>query len=137
MRDDDVKPTTLSKSSIAKLITCESDLQMLVHAVNKRFPVQVAYGERGEKEQNECYKNGTSKLKFPDSKHNINKKLGRFKSHAVDLIPDPDKNPATVDWKDHEQFEIMCLTVRQVADELNIRVRLGEDWGDMPHVELI
>jgi hypothetical protein len=129
---------SLSQSSIKKLATVHADLQMLVHAVNKVYPIQVICGERNEKEQNHAYEIGASKKRFPDSKHNVNIKAGRIKSHAVDIVPDPDKNSKTLDWNDIEEFEKMLLVVEQKADELDIKIRLGRDFSfaDFPHVEL-
>lgn len=129
----------MNQLSIKKLRTCHADLQLLAHAVDKVYPIQVICGERNEKDQEAAYKSGASKKHYPESKHNVNYKANRFKSHAMDIVPDPDRNPATLDWKDILEFEKMLLIVEQKADELDIKIRLGRDFSfrDMPHVELI
>jgi peptidoglycan L-alanyl-D-glutamate endopeptidase CwlK len=129
----------MNKTSLKKLATAHDELQMLAHAVDKVYPIQVICGERDEKAQNEAVKIGASKLKFPNSKHNINQAVGRFKSHAIDCVPDPDKNPATIEWNEIDEFEKMCLVFEQKADELNIKIRLGRDFKfkDYPHCELL
>ena len=128
----------MNKTSQKKLATAHPDLQMLAHAVDRVYPIQVICGERNEKEQNHAYEIGASKKKYPDSKHNVNPNKGRFKSHAIDIVPDPDKNASTLDWNDIEEFEKMLLIVEQKADELDIKIRLGRDFSfrDMPHLEL-
>lgn len=128
----------MNKTSLNKLKTCDTRLALLAHEVDKVFPIQIICGERNEKDQEHAFNNGMSKLRFPNSKHNINHAKGRFKSHALDAVPDPDLNPATLDWGDIKSFELMCLAFEQKADELGIKIRLGRDFSfkDMPHVEL-
>lgn len=128
----------MNDTSRRKLATAHDDLQLLANAVDKVLPIQVICGVRGEKEQNEAQKTGKSEKNYPDSKHNLNPNAGRFKSHAIDCVPDPDRNPATIDWHDTLEFEKMCLVFEQKADELNIKIRLGRDFKfkDYPHFEL-
>jgi hypothetical protein len=128
----------MNNTSKRKLATAHSDLQLLAHAVDKVFPIQVICGERNKIEQEKAVISGASKLNYPNSKHNINPSKGRFKSHAIDCVPDPDNNPATLDWGDIESFEQMCLVFEQKADELGIPIRLGRDFKfkDYPHIEL-
>jgi peptidoglycan L-alanyl-D-glutamate endopeptidase CwlK len=129
----------VNKTSLKKLATCHQDLQLLAHAVDKVYPIQVICGERGKEDQEKAFEGGKSKLEFPNSKHNINHEKGRFKSHAMDIVPDPDRNPGTLDWGDTDAFETMLLTVEQVADDLDIKIGLGRDFKirDYPHVELV
>lgn len=129
----------MNETSKKKLATCHDDLQLLANAVDGVFPIQITCGERGEKEQNEAFEKGNSKKKFPESKHNLNPEKGRFKSHALDAVPDPDRNPRTLDWKDLNAFAIMCEVFSQKADELDIKIRLGKDFKfrDWPHIELV
>ncbi len=129
----------MDQRSRDRLETCHDDLKRLALAVDEVYPIQVICGARGEKEQNEAFEKGTSKKKFPESKHNINKEKGRFKSHALDAVPDPDKNPKTLDWKDINAFAIMCEVFQQKADELGIKIRQGKDFKfrDWPHQELV
>ena len=123
----------MNKTSLKKLKTCHPDIVRLAYAVDEVFPIQCICGKRDEKAQDYAYKNGMSKLKYPNSKHNIEPL-----SMAGDFVPDPDKNPATLEWDDIKSFEVMCLTFEQKADEMGIKIRLGRDFKfkDFPHVEL-
>lgn len=125
-----------SKASLGKLSTCHLDLQRLMHAVIKRTDITILCGHRGEKEQNEAFRKGNSKLKFPKSKHNSRP------SRAVDIAPHP------IDWNNHQRFRDAAKIVLEEAKKLNISVRWGGDWDgdgqtsdekfvDMPHFELI
>lgn len=123
----------MNKTSLAKLKTCHPDIQKLAHAVNEVFPIQCICGYRNEADQNKAYQNGMSRKKYPDSKHNKKPSL------AGDFVPDPDNNPATLDWGDIKSFELMCLAFEQKADELGIKIRLGRDFKfvDFPHIEIL
>lgn len=123
----------MNKKSLERLNTCHPDLIKIAKAVDKVFPIQCICGYRGEKEQNEAYQMGASKLRYPKSKHN------KTPSLAADFVPDPDKNPKTIDWGDIKSFEMMTLVFEQKADELGIKIRLGRDFSfkDFPHIELI
>jgi len=129
-------------SSLKKLSECHPDLQRLMNEVIKYYDFSITCGYRGEVEQNECYKNKTSKLKYPDSKHNKQPSL------AVDIAPyipqrEDDKNA----WKDERYFHILAGYVLCMANTLNIPIRWGgdwnsnnyledQDWNDLPHFEL-
>lgn len=88
--------------------------------------VTILCGHRGEKEQNDAFNKGNSKLTWPRSKHN------RFPSEAVDVAPYP------VDWKNISAFNKMCKKIEELAKELGIKIKLGRDFSfkDYPHVEL-
>jgi peptidoglycan L-alanyl-D-glutamate endopeptidase CwlK len=122
----------MNKTSLKKLSTCHPDIIKLAKAVNEVYPIQCICGERNENEQTKAFNSGASRKKYPNSKHNKKPSL------AGDFVPDPDKNPATLDWGDIKSFELMCLTFEQKADELGIKIRLGRDFSfkDFPHVEL-
>jgi peptidoglycan L-alanyl-D-glutamate endopeptidase CwlK len=116
-----------SKLSIKRLGTCHPDLQRLFKEVVKDIDCAVICGHRGEKEQNEAYARGHSKLKFPKSRHNTSP------SEAVDVVPYP------LDWKDIEAFKRLMRTVKLKAKLLNISITCGGDWlsfKDYPHYEL-
>lgn len=119
-----------SRSSQKKLSTCHKDLQTLCEAVLQDMDITILCGARGEFEQNEAFKNGKSKLKFPHSKHNKSPSL------AVDCAP---WTSGGIDWKNLEAFDNMCKLFQQHADKLGIEIRLGRDFyfKDYPHVELI
>lgn len=129
----------MNNTSKLKLATAHDDLQMLAHAVDRECPIQVICGARNEKDQNAAKKTGKSELEYPNSKHNINPNCGRFKSHAIDCVPDPDRSAATIDWDNVKEFEKMCEMFEKKADELSIKIRLGRDFKmrDLPHIELL
>lgn len=123
----------MNSASLAKLKECHPDLIKLINRVDEIYPVHVICGHRNEADQNKAFEEKKSKLKFPDSKHNSKP------SKAVDVVPDPDRNPKTISWVDLTQYEIMCLAIEAAADELEIKIRLGRDFSfkDFPHVELV
>lgn len=122
----------MNNTSLKKLSTCHPDIQRLAKAVNEVFPIQCICGHRGKEDQEKAFKEKKSKLHFPNSKHNSKPSM------AGDFVPDPDRNPATIEWGNTKSFQLMCLTFEQKADELGIKIRLGRDFKfvDMPHVEL-
>jgi peptidoglycan L-alanyl-D-glutamate endopeptidase CwlK len=122
----------MNKNSREKLATCHPNIIRLAIAVNNIYPIQCICGHRNELDQEKAFQNGFSKLKYPDSKHNKKPSL------AADFVPDPDKNSKTLDWNDIEEFERMCLVFEQVADDMDIKIRLGRDFKfvDFPHCEL-
>lgn len=129
----------MNSASLKKLKECDDKLVRLILSVDEVYPVQVICGSRNKEDQNKAFEEKKSKLQYPKSKHNIGKEAGRSLSHAVDIVPDPDRNPKTIAWADLKEFDIMLLVVEQKADELGIKVRLGRDFSfkDYPHVELV
>jgi len=112
-----------SKRSLSRIEECHPDLQKIAHQLIKEMDVTVLCGHRGEKEQNEAFKNGYSKLKYPKSKHN------KTPSLAIDMAPFP------IDWKARARFVDMREKIRKIAERLGIKIRFIE-W-DLPHTELV
>lgn len=129
----------MNSTSLKKLSTCHPDIQALAKEVDSHYPIQCICGERNEADQDKAYEQRMSRVKFPNSKHNINPKMGRTNSWAGDFVPDPDRNPKTLNWTDIKSFERMCLEFEEAARKLKIKIRLGRDFTfkDMPHVELV
>jgi peptidoglycan L-alanyl-D-glutamate endopeptidase CwlK len=133
----------MTSESLKKLKECHPDLIKIIMRVDEHYPVQVICGHRSNEDQLKVYQEGKSLKKPGTSKHNLKPSL------AVDLVPDPDRNPKTLAWADFKEFEIMCLTIEAAADELNIKIRLGRDFkkynkkgqlvpmADWPHIELV
>lgn len=123
----------MNKLSRERLATCHQNIIRLATAVNERYPIQCICGFRNNTDQEKAFKEGKSQLKPGESKHNKKPSL------AADFVPDPDENSKTLDWNDIEEFERMCLVFEQVADELDIKIRLGRDFSfaDWPHIELL
>lgn len=124
-----------SKRSKSKLAECDPELQRLFREVIKHIDCTILTGHRGMEAQNDAYRKGFSKLKFPQSKHN------KFPSRAVDVAPYP------IDWKDKEAFYHFAGIVRGIASQMGIELRWGGDWDsdndlhdqtfmDLPHFEL-
>lgn len=117
-----------SKTSQEKLNTCHPFLQEICNELIKEMDFTVICGERDKVAQDEAFSKGTSKLKFPKSKHNTKP------SNAVDLAPYP------IDWSNHSRFTALATRFKQIAEHKSINVSWGGDWKgfkDMPHFELV
>lgn len=116
-----------SEKSRARLSTCHQDLQDIFNAVIKDADCTVICGFRNQEDQDQAFKDGFSKLKWPHGKHNQNPSL------AVDVCPYP------IDWKDTARFHAFAEVVKCKASELGIAVSWGGDWTggfvDYPHWE--
>ena len=121
--------------SKARLATCDEDLQELFEEVVRIFDCTVLCGHRGEKDQNEAYDKGNSKVKYPNGRHNAKP------SNAVDVTPYP------VDWEDLDRMNYFAGIVKGIAHMKGIPIRWGGDWNDntdlkdnnfddLPHFEL-
>lgn len=115
------------KRSLTNIAQCHPDLQRIANELIKRMDVMVICGHRGQRDQDEAYRTGKSKLKWPNSKHN------KIPSQAMDVVPYP------LDWNDLGRFKEMCGHVEAIAKELGIKIRLGRDFSfhDWPHIELV
>lgn len=108
-----------SDNSKKELRTCDERLQLLMNMLIRKYDVAVIEGHRGKKRQNNLYKEGRSKLEYPNSKHNSDPSL------AVDIAPYP------IDWEQTNRFYYMAGKVMTYADFLDIPLRWGGDWdGD-------
>lgn len=123
------------KKSQERLATCHPDLQRLFNEVIKYYDCTVLCGHRGKDEQDEAVRSGTSKVKWPKSKHNKSPAL------AVDVVPFP------IDWQDRGRFLHFAGFVLATAKQLGIEIRCGVDFNedlnfkndsffDAPHFEL-
>jgi len=123
------------RKSRERLSTCESNLQKVFNEVIKHVDCSVLEGHREEDRQNRLYKEGKTKVKYPNGRHN------RQPSSAVDVTPYP------VDWKDRERQTLFAGFVIGVASQMGINLRWGGDWDqdfqvvdnrfdDFPHFEL-
>ena len=130
---------TFSEKSIARLKTCEHDLQELFHHVLNIHDCTIIEGHRDEETQNEMYRTNKSQLMYPDSKHN------RYPSRAVDVAPYINGG---IPWDDHKQFYYFAGIVMGVANGIGLKIRWGGDWNqnhdlndqkffDLPHYELV
>lgn len=115
-----------SERSLKNLAECHPDLRRIAHELIKEMDVLVIDGHRGEKEQNDAFARGTSKLKWPRSKHN------KLPSLAFDAVPLID---GKIDWSARARFLEMRERMKAIAKRLNIPVRFIS-W-DLPHIELV
>jgi peptidoglycan L-alanyl-D-glutamate endopeptidase CwlK len=116
-----------SERSRKNLETCHPDLQKLFKEIIKEYDCTILCGHRNEYDQNECFRSGKSKLKWPNGKHNSKP------SEAVDAVPFP------ISWSDLKRMIDFSKLVKAKALELNIKIRWGGDFKgfpDMPHYEL-
>jgi hypothetical protein len=124
-----------SLRSLKRLATCDPRLQMVAKAAIAHIDFTVLCGHRGEEEQNDAFERGTSKLRFPNSKHNA------FPALAMDLAPYP------IDWNDLDRFKALAMVVMDEAKHLGVKLRWGADWDrdgdwrdekfrDWPHFEI-
>lgn len=101
------------------LDTCHPDLIAVFERVIQVTNIRVIEGYRERGRQEQLYRDGFSKVKWPNSKHN------RTPSYAVDVVPYP------VDWSDRDRFVRMAGIVEGVAFMLGIPIRWGGNWdGD-------
>lgn len=131
-----------SNNSKAKLATCNPELQMIFNYVIKYFDCTVICGFRDKEAQNKAFKDGFSKVKFPNSKHNQHPSL------AIDVIPYP------IEWKNVNRMRYFVGYVKGIAKmllaygQIDHELKTGIDWdndtilkdqrfNDFPHFELI
>ena len=125
-----------STASQAKLDTCDKRLQKIFQEVVKHYDCTVIEGHRSEEKQNEYYRTGKSKVRYPSGKHNSTPSL------AVDVAPCP------IDWGDVRRFDHFAGFVQAVALSQGVTLRWGGDWNmnldfkdqtfnDLPHFEIM
>lgn len=133
---------SFSNSSKAKLATCNPELQMIFNYVIRDFDCTIVCGYRDKEAQDKAFKDGFSKVKFPNSKHN------RHPSNAVDCVPYP------IEWENVDRMRYFIGFVKGVAKtllrygQIDHELKTGIDWdndtilkdqrfNDFPHFELI
>lgn len=115
------------KKSLERLETCDVKIQQVMHEAIKQYDFSVLEGHRVKDKQEEYFKSGASKVKFPNSKHN------KYPSLAVDIIPYP------VDWENLQRFQELALVIKEACKTVGVsNLHWGYDmWKwDLPHWEL-
>jgi len=112
------------KSSREKLTTVHPLLRQILINVLKMgiMDITIIYGVREKEEQDRLYAEKKSKLKWPDSKHNIQQHW--WKSKAVDAAP-------FINGKVSYNYNHCCYLAGLVmgeASRMGIAVRWGGDW---------
>ncbi len=127
-----------SKSSAAKLSTCDKRIIELMTAVCFLYDITVIEGHRSIDDQQKYYKDGKTKIDgvLKKGKHNC------YPSKAVDIAPYP------VNFKDINSFYFLGGIVKAEARRLNLNIRWGGDWdsdndfrenlfNDLVHFEIV
>lgn len=131
-----------SLQSMQRLAECDIRLQKVFCKLVEVMDVTVLCGHRGEIEQERAVAIGTSKVHFPDSKHNS------LPSKAVDVAPYFPTEPH-IRWDDKEAFTYMAGITKGIATSMGVQLRWGGDWDqdndqrdekglrDLPHFEVV
>ncbi len=128
--------------SNSRLDECDSRLQSLFREVIRHFDCVVLCGHRTRADQEKAVREGRSKTRWPNSKHN------RRPSHAVDIAPYDAPPVGPVNWQDRERMTLFAGFVLATAKQLGISIRWGGDWDqdtqvrdntfdDLVHFELV
>ena len=119
--------------------TLDKRLQKIVDELLQRMDVSLISGYRGKKQQNELFREGKSKLQYPQSKHN------RFPSNAVDIQPYPYPTDERELWA---ALGYMAGLSEVIAERYGVTLRWGGDWDmdgdvsdndfdDLFHLEIV
>jgi len=112
-------------ASEAQLQTCTPRMQTLMREAIRRAPRwldwAVLCGWRNEADQNEAFRTGRSKKRWPDGDHNV------YPSRAVDIRPV--QRFVAKDWNDVARFARTVGFIECVSIDLDIPIRLGLDWN--------
>lgn len=117
-----------SRRSEQRLASCHPKLQVLMRAVLEVYDISVLCGHRTKEIQNSYYRSGTSKVKWPNSRHNSTPSM------ATDIVPWP-----FCGWNNLEEFKKLSEIVKEKAKELEIKIKCGVDFVgffDGPHYQL-
>lgn len=129
---------SFGKTSKKELGTCHPLLQEVLNEAIKVVDFKVLQGTRSEEEQERLFREGRSKVRWPNSKHNT------YPSLAVDVAPYP------IDWDGPhatKKFARLAGIIEGIAYTKGIQLRWGGDWDgdgqmrdqkfhDLPHLEL-
>lgn len=107
-----------------RLRTCHPDLQGVLGLALSWGVIDFAVldGHRGEARQEEYFRAGRSRVRWPEGAHNS------FPSDAVDVAPWVDGG---VPWEDRRHWDRLAGVVLAAAAQLGVELRWGGDWdGD-------
>ena len=114
-------------------------LQRICDELLQYMDVSLVSGHRGKEVQNEHFREGRSKLQYPQSKHN------QYPSIAVDVQPHPYPQKET---ELHAALGFMAGLATVIAVKYGIELRWGGDWDmdgdvtdndfdDLFHLEIV
>ena len=131
-------------ASMANLVTCSENLQLICKEAIQIIDFSVLEGHRTIKKQEEYFKQGRSKLDGVT----IKSKHQSSPSRAVDIMPYPAILGGANVWEDTRRFYVLAGVIMAVSHSLSILLRWGGDWdsdqnfteqsfNDLPHFELM
>ena len=112
---------SFSEASRKNLDQCHWELQVLMERVVQVRDISVVCGIRGRVEQNKMFDEGSSKLRWPDGKHNVESEDEL--ADAVDIVPWPEQ------YSDPMTMIHVAGIVMGIAAEMGINIRWGGDWN--------
>ncbi len=127
---------SFGKRSTENLLECDERLQKILREAIKHVDFAIIEGHRGRDLQNHYFAIGTSKIKWPNGKHNKKPSL------AADIIPWPSA------WKDEGRLVELGRFVQGIGAGMGHPIRWGGDWDgdfdrsdqsfhDLAHLELL
>ena len=136
---------SFGKSSKTRLDQCDPRIVEIFEEVVKHIDCSILEGRRDQETQDELYRQGKSKLKWPKSKHNVLNPTDL--SRAVDCVPYFATKPH-VRWDDKSKFYHFAGFVQAIATMKGYTLRWGGNWDmdgefhdqtfmDLPHFEII
>lgn len=110
-----------SVNSVARLETCVPELQILAYRCLGVGLVDFAviWGHRNKEQQNKFYKEGKSKIQWPNGKHN------KLPSEAMDLAPVIN---GKISWDPQHHIYLAGVVLTVASEMLRIRIRWGGNW---------
>lgn len=122
---------SFGNTSMARLRLCHPDLRDLMEAVIAESPedITVVCGSRSKDRQDKAFAEGKSKLRYPNSKHNIQPSM------AIDVAPYID---GEIPWDDIGAFRRLRTRIMEKSYEMKLMIRSGSyfSFADWPHYEL-
>jgi len=136
------------KVSKRRLITCDPLLQVVANEVVKYFDCTVVCGKRSKTDQDEAFANKKSKVRWPNSKHNVADSDGNETdglSKGIDLAPYVVGKGIV--WNPRSCCYLAGI-VMYIAHLKGIKLRYGGDWdqdqdltdqqfNDLVHFEVV
>ncbi len=89
------------------------------------FDITVVYGSRSEEAQTKAFKEGNSKVRWPNSRHNC-PNPGQL-SRAVDIAPYINGG---IPWKDEGTFYCLAGVMMASSNLVGVEISYGGDWNN-------
>lgn len=115
---------SFGRRSEAELATLDADLRRVLRHALERGVIDfgVIEGHREQWAQDEAFRTGKSKLRWPNGRHNAKP------SEAADLAP---WIRGSIPWDDPRPWYLLAGVILSAAAELGVDLRWGGDWdGD-------